>query len=119
MNSPQPQLPSKRLEAYSIALEFHRSLVPLARQRGLTALRDQMLRAADSVVLNLAEGAGRMARDDKRRFYVISLGSTLECVAVLDCLRNRQAISPQNYQDSRALAIRLYQILSRLTGPPR
>jgi four helix bundle protein len=43
--------------------------MPLARQRGLANLRDQLLRAADSMVLNLAEGAGRLARDDIRRFY--------------------------------------------------
>ena len=121
MNQPDTniQLPSERLEAYSLALAFHRALMPLARQRGLANLRDQMLRAADSIVLNLAEGAGRLARDDKRRFYEIALGSTLECAAVLECLRNRQAIAPQTHQDCRALAVRLYQILSRLTGPPR
>ena len=113
------KLPSERLEAYSIALEFHRRLVPLARQRGLASLRDQLMRAADSVVLNLAEGAGRMARDDKRRFYEIALGSAMESAAVLDLLRNRRIISPLDYQEIRALAIRLYQILSRLTGPPR
>ena len=119
MNQTEPRLPSERLEAYAIAVEFHRALVPLARQRGLASLRDQMLRAADSIVLNLAEGAGRMARDDKRRFYEIALGSLTECAAVLDCLRNRAAIAPQTHADCRALAIRLYQILSRLTGPPR
>ena len=119
MNQPESLLPNERLIAYRLALQFHESLAPLARARGLSALRDQMLRAADSVVLNIAEGAGRMARDDKRRFYEIALGSLLECAAVLDCLRNRHAIAPQIHQDCRTLAVRLYQILSRLTGPPR
>ena len=91
------KLPSERLEAYSIALEFHRRLVPLARQRGLASLRDQLMRAADSVVLNLAEGAGRMARDDKRRFYEIALGSAMESAAVLDLLRNRRILSPTEH----------------------
>ena len=113
------QLPSERLEAYSIAIEFHRRLVPLARQRGLASLRDQLMRAADSVVLNLAEGAGRLARDDKRRFYEIALGSMMESAAVLDLLRNRQNISADEHREIRAVAVRLYQILSRLTGPPR
>lgn len=113
------QLPHERLVAYQIALEFHQLVIPLARYRGLANVRDQLLRATESVVLNIAEGAGRLSRDDKRRFYEIAMGSLLECTAVLDCLRHRHAIAPQSYQDSRALAIRLYQILSRLTGAPR
>ena len=112
-------LPHETLDVYHLALEFHRALRPLARQRGFANLRDQMTRAAESIVLNIAEGAGRTSRDDKRRFYEIAMGSTIECAAVLDCLRNRAAIAPQTHQDCRALAIRLYQILSRLTGPPR
>jgi len=119
MNETNTLLPNERLIAYRLALEFHARLTPLARARGLASLRDQLLRAADSIVLNIAEGAGRTSRDDKRRFYDIALGSLTECAAVLDCLRNRAAIAPQTHQDCRALAIRLYQILSRLTGPPR
>ncbi len=111
--------PHERLIAYQIALEFHRLVAPLARYRGLASVRDQLLRAADSVVLNIAEGAGRLARDDKHRFYEIAMGSLLECSAVLDGLRHRHAIAPQTYVDARTLAVRLYQILSRLTGPPR
>ncbi len=119
MNQPSFLLPHERLVAYSVALEFHQRVAPLARTRGLAGIRDQLQRAADSVVLNIAEGAGRLSRDDKRRFYEIALGSLLECAAILDCLRHRKSITPQNYQDCRALAIRLYQILSRLTGAPR
>ncbi len=112
-------LPHERLIAYRLAVEFHQRVAPLARARGFASTRDQLLRAAESVVLNIAEGAGRLARDDKRRFYEIALGSLLECAAVLDCLRNRSAIAPQSYQDIRALAIRLYQLLSHLTGAPK
>ena len=60
----------ERLDAYRLALDFHRSLVPLARGRDLLSLRDQMLRAAESVVLNIAEGAGRTSPADKRRMAV-------------------------------------------------
>ena len=119
MNQPDFQLPNEKLIAYQLAVEFHRSVMPLARFRGLSDLRNQLLRAADSVVLNLAEGAGRTMRDDKRRFYAIAQGSLIECAAVLDCLRNRNAIAPQIHANCRALAIRLYRLLSSLAGPPR
>ena len=47
-------------------------------------LRDQLLRAASSVALNLAEGAGRSSRADQRRFFSIAFGSLRECEAILD-----------------------------------
>ena len=119
MNQPEIKLPNEKLIAYQLAVDFHRSAMPLARYRGLAALRDQLLRAADSVVLNIAEGAGRVARDDKRRCYSIAQGSLIECAAVLDCLRNRNAIAPQTHANCRALAVRLYRLLSSLAGPPR
>ena len=48
-------LPCERLDAYHLAVEFHRNIVPLARARGLASLRDQLLRAAESVVLQPGE----------------------------------------------------------------
>ncbi len=47
-------------------------------------LRDQLLRAASSIVLNLAEGSGRFGRKDQKRFYHIAFGSLRECQAVID-----------------------------------
>ena len=47
-------------------------------------LRNQFLRAASSVVLNLGEGEGKRTALDQRRFYSIALGSLRECQAVLD-----------------------------------
>ncbi len=112
-------LPCERLEAYHLALDFHRNVVPLARARGFANLRDQLLRASESAVLNIAEGAGLTSLRDKKHRYEIALGSIVECGAVLDLLRNRLAISEMDYQRIRALAIRNYQILSRLAAPPR
>ena len=119
MTETEIKLPNEKLIAYQLALEFHRSVMPLARFRGFANLRDQLLRAADSVVLNIAEGAGRTSRDDKARFYAIAQGSLIECAAVLDCLRNRAAISPAAYSECHAHAVRLYRLLSSLAGPPR
>jgi len=47
-------------------------------------LRDQLKRAASSVVLNLAEGAGRGTNADQRRFFQIAMGSLRESRAILD-----------------------------------
>jgi four helix bundle protein len=47
-------------------------------------LKDQCLRSASSVVLNLAEGCGKDSPADRKRFYQIALGSTRELQAILD-----------------------------------
>ena len=66
---------------YQHAVTFYRA----TRQLKLPGhLKDQLERAASSVVLNLAEGTGRPTRPDKRKFYNIALGSLRECQAALD-----------------------------------
>jgi four helix bundle protein len=112
-------LPHERLDVYRLALAFRRSLAPLAKVRGIAPLRDQLFRAADSVVLNIAEGAGRNSRSDKLRFYKIAKGSATESAVALELMRSAGVISEIAFQERRALAIRIVQMLSRLCGPPR
>ena len=91
--STQAYLPHERLDVYRLALEYRRSLAPLAKVRGIAALRDQLFRAADSVVLNIAEGAGRNSRNDKSRFYEIAKGSATESAAALELLHSGSILS--------------------------
>src|SRR5689334_15828641 len=112
-------LPHERLVVYRLALEFRKSMAPLAKVRGIAPLRDQLFRAADSVVLNIAEGAGRNSRADKQRHYEIAKGSATESAAALELLHHSGVLSETAYQDRRELAVRIVQMLSRLCGPPR
>ena len=63
----------ERLDVYQAAIEF----VILSEQileelsRGRAYLVDQLQRAASSIALNIAEGAGEYARYEKHRFYRI------------------------------------------------
>ncbi|MFH1017901.1 MAG: four helix bundle protein [Pseudomonadota bacterium] len=47
-------------------------------------LRLQLLRAASSICLNLAEGTGRATKKERLRFYSIAFGSLREVQAILD-----------------------------------
>jgi len=114
----QPYFQCERLDAYRIAVKFHRSLVPLRQIRGAADLRDQILRAAESIVLNISEGAGRFGADDKRRFYRMANGSAMECAGALTLLHSRNILSEAGYQIRRDLLIRIVQMLSRLAAPP-
>ena len=49
-------------------------------------LKDQLKRAASSVVLNMAEGSGKWTKKDKGNFYRISRGSVYECLAAVDLM---------------------------------
>ena len=71
----------KNFRTYQIAVEFYR----LATAVQLPVhLKNQLDRAASSISLNLAEGAGRFTTKDKKRFYRIAFASLRECQAILD-----------------------------------
>jgi len=74
-----------RFVAYDLALHIIRNLhAPLAViRRHNAALARQGTNAADSVLLNLAEGSGRDG-GDRLHHYRIALGSLREVNAVLD-----------------------------------
>ena len=61
--------------------------------------KDQLERAAFSIMLNIAEGSGRFTSKDKRNFYVISRGSVFECVAIFDFLLAKNIIELQTYSE--------------------
>ena len=61
-------------------------------------IMDQWKRASLSILLNLAEGTGRMAEADKQHFLTIARGSTYESVAILDLLQSQKIISQEEYK---------------------
>jgi four helix bundle protein len=91
----------------------------LPLRRGAGPLRDQLHRASLSVVLNIAEGAGRNARADKRHFYEIAKGSAAETAAALEVARLRRLAPEGGLRQARGLAVRVATILTRLSGPLR
>ena len=55
-------------------------------------LRDQLHRSSLSILLNLAEGSGKMTLPEQKRFFTIALGSLSETQALLDILNNDKLI---------------------------
>ncbi len=58
------------------------------------AVVDQLVRASESVVLNLAEGARLWTLGNKQHFLDYSIGSALECAACLDIAVIKQFLTP-------------------------
>ena len=112
--APHVQFDHQRFDVYRVALEFQ-NLVPQLRPcRGYAALRDQLDRASASILLNIAEGAGRFARADKAQFYLVARGSAMECAAVLDVLVSRGLLVASVHRHARDLLIRVAQMLTKL-----
>ena len=75
----------ERLDAYKIALLASRAVAALDFGDGRGRLRDQAVRAAESAVLNIAEGRMRQGKT-RHQHYRIALGSAGEACAALDIL---------------------------------
>ncbi len=76
----------KNFRTFELALEFYKKCQKIEVKN--RHIRDQFERASLSIVLNIAEGSGRLTEADKRRFYSIALGSLkeTECRLIASCL---------------------------------
>lgn len=107
-------LDCERLDCYRVAVEFQVLAASIGSARRLGALRDQLDRASVSIVLNIAEGAGRRTPADKAHFFTIARGSATECAAVLELLAARGLLTSPAHRHSRGLLVRVVQMLTRL-----
>ena len=112
----------ERLDAYRAAIDF---LVAAARiaegfPRGYSSLADQLRRAATSICLNIAEGAGEFSGKEKARFYRIARRSATECAAALDVRRvldatlTKQATADRDLILGRDLLLRIVPMLVKM-----
>ena len=109
-----PLLDFERLDVYRVALEFQALASSIALPQGRRELRDQLDRAALSIVLNTAEGAGRTGAADKARFFAMARGSAMECAALFDVLGNLALVPRLTSVRARALLVRIVQMHTRL-----
>ena len=74
-------LSHKNLDVYKISLQLIKEIYKLTKtfpREELFVLVSQIRRAAISVCSNLAEGASRISKKEKKRFYEISRSSLVE-----------------------------------------
>ena len=109
-------LDHERLDVYAIALDFlvfaNEVIERLPRGRG--HLADQLTRASTSIVLNLAEGAGKVSKADKRRYYLTARGSATESAALLDVYSRLRLIGEAEYRTGKAMIVRVVSMLIKL-----
>ena len=111
----------EKLTVYQVAIEF----VILADEvienlpRGRAYLSDQLQRAALSISLNIAEGAGEYAVDEKARFYRMAKRSATVCAGVLDVCERLRLIEENRYIKGRELLIGIVSMLIKMVQKHR
>ena len=98
----------EQLDVYRLALEIARWFPSVQVPRGRASLKEQGCRAADSGVLNIAEGRARGGGAGKNH-YRIALGSAAEVCAVLDL------VQPSNISEAQQKLRRIGAMLSRMS----
>ena len=85
--------------------------------KGSANLRDQLQRASESILLNLAEGSGRKRGSlDRKRFNRTAAASGTECAAAWEIIRIRKIAGEPVTDRARTL---LKSIVSMLLGMAR
>ena len=107
----------EKMDVYQLAVDFVTQANEIIEKlpKGRRYLADQLQRAALSVVLNIAEGAGKFAPRDKASFYTIARGSATECAAILDVCHRLQIIEETTFVRNKNYLDRIAQMLTKLT----
>ena len=111
---PQPILSHAKLDVYRCAAEFLAFTTSVVLPKGNGDLADQLRRASVSILLNIAEGAGKVTLPDKRKHYAIARGSALECCAILDAARILSLIDSTAALAGNRLLTRIVAMLTKL-----
>ena len=106
----------ERLDVYQKSIEFLASAEEIARAlpKGRAYLADQLRRAALSITLNVAEGAGEFAAADKARFYRMARRSATESAAIMDSCRVLSLVQLQDIARGREALLRIVAMLTAM-----
>ena len=96
---------------YKLALEFTDAAYQLASSlpdHERYNLRDQLTRAATSIVLNIAEGSTGQTDPEQNRFLGLAIRSYLETIACLDLIERRGYLPADSLDKIRGLGHQLF-----------
>ena len=106
----------ERLDVYRVAIDFVVRADDVVEKlpRGRAYLADQLQRAATSIALNIAEGAGEFSKKGKARFYRIARRSATECAAIMDVCQRLRLVSQEQFGVGREHLLRVVAMLIRM-----
>lgn len=101
----------EQLEVWQLALDYIDAIYSVAEKLPRNEdynLKSQMIRAATSIALNIAEGSQGQTDAEQARFLGLSIRSLIETVACQHLIRRRK------YLDDESLLDEVYSCLRRL-----
>jgi len=106
----------EKLDVYQASIQFVEltNFIIKRLPKGKAYIADQLQRAASSISLNIAEGAGEFSKNEKARFYRMAKRSTTECAAILDICSKLQLVGQSSQIKARELLIRIVAMLTKL-----
>src|SRR5258708_3291225 len=94
--------PHEQLQVYNKALAFVTKAIAWSGSWDKKhALVDQMSRASESIVLNLAEAARLRGQPGRLRITDYAIGSSLECAGCLDIARIKELLTSQQCDEAK------------------
>lgn len=117
----QVLLDHEKLTVYQTAIQFVILADAIIEHlpRGRAYLSDQLQRAALSIPLNIAEGAGEYAVDEKARFYRMAKRSATECAGILDVCQRLRLVEEKRYLQGRELLVGIVSMLIKMAQKQR
>ncbi|MFC1805879.1 four helix bundle protein [Planctomycetota bacterium] len=117
-DSSQALFSHERLDVYQVALEFVAWLHGVSCSAELPKqLFGELDAAATGIVLNVAEGNGRFATGDHRRFLGYAQDAAVKAATCLDLAVLGHAIEPRRAGTAKRLLERVVAMLFRMIGP--
>ncbi len=107
------------LKVWNLAVDLSNDIDILAKKFPIEerfSLASQMKRAADSVVLNIAEGSTGQTKPEFRRFLGIALRSAIEVVACLFLAHKRHYIGDEAFKQYYDEYEKLCKMITKLRG---
>ena len=106
----------QRLDVYKRAIEFLALVGDIVGDlpKGHAERADQLVRAAEAILRNIGEGAGRWSEADSAKHYKIARGEAMECAASLDVMKLRKVVPSARYEDGIRLLEAIVSMLTKM-----
>lgn len=110
-------LDHERLDVYRLAMDYCALALGIAARlpRGHAHLADQVRRAATSIPLNIAEGAGKTSGQDRVHCHRIARGEAMESGAALDVIRLLGVAPAEQLDRGKDLLVRIVSMLTKMS----
>ncbi len=107
----------EKLDVYQVSLQFVAWSYNLCKRLSSQGChpRNQLPRASQSVLQNIADGNGKRSGPDRCKFFEIARGSATECAATLDIFAVCNVVELPEVEVAKRMLHRIVSMLTKMT----